>query len=335
MIDDITPLPPPARMDPPTAPEPDLWSDDEPWPTPAPTERTEGSAPRSVDAPTEPGPPPDFLYDSRPTVMKTPEPPPQYQALPPPPEDLSAEGAFPAAQYSLPGVPPGRAPQSDRPSYLDDTPALEDRLTPEGARRRDADLRRRQAASRAASQEASDESEAGGPPVMVVAGGMIVLSIVLVGGLLAIAGILFSGIGRDGGAGAPATERTPVSGGLEVRETMTREPSLIGAEPTPTEDNAPAAAPAAPTPARRARRAEPRPQPKPKDAAPVTLKIRANRRVLVYVDGQAVGYTPQDHVVKVGAHTITALVPGQPGTKQTRQAEAGKAGATVAVDFAF
>lgn len=63
----------------------------------------------------------------------------------------------------------------------------------------------------------------------------------------------------------------------------------------------------------------PRPKPRPKPvAATGQLMVRANRKVLVVVDGKAVGYTPIDHEVTAGAHTVDATVPGQPSTKQTQ-----------------
>jgi hypothetical protein len=65
------------------------------------------------------------------------------------------------------------------------------------------------------------------------------------------------------------------------------------------------------------------------------LKIRSNRRVLVYIDGQASGYTPLEMKVDPGEHAVVAMVPGQPNTKQERAASVAAGGDTVAVDFAF
>jgi hypothetical protein len=79
-----------------------------------------------------------------------------------------------------------------------------------------------------------------------------------------------------------------------------------------------------------------RPKPAPADPATLgTLKIRANRRVLVYVDGKAIGYAPTDHLVAPGAHSVRAMLPGQPATAQTQSIDVAAAGSVVALDFAF
>lgn len=86
-----------------------------------------------------------------------------------------------------------------------------------------------------------------------------------------------------------------------------------------------------------------RPGPKPASAepaetAPVTtgkLKVRANRRALVYVDDQAVGYTPASVDLPPGTHSLSAMMPGQPNSRQSRQAIIPKPGDTVAVEFTF
>ena len=57
--------------------------------------------------------------------------------------------------------------------------------------------------------------------------------------------------------------------------------------------------------------------------------------MLVYVNGQAIGYTPQDYKVDPGTFSVSAMVPGQPATKQTRDASVSQAASTVAVDFTF
>jgi hypothetical protein len=45
---------------------------------------------------------------------------------------------------------------------------------------------------------------------------------------------------------------------------------------------------------------------------------------LVYVDDQAVGYTPLDHPVTAGPHRVRALVPGDAGTGQEREVNVGR-----------
>lgn len=106
------------------------------------------------------------------------------------------------------------------------------------------------------------------------------------------------------------------------------EPVDEAPEPTPEAAPAPAPAVAAPAPApRRKRRTE--------KAAVSKILIRANRRVLVYVDGKAVGYTPLDFEAGTGSHQVVAMVAGQPATRQTKSANIGSVGDEVSVEFSF
>jgi len=92
------------------------------------------------------------------------------------------------------------------------------------------------------------------------------------------------------------------------------------------------AAPSEPAPVARPRSA---PSPRTEDAARGTLKIRANRRVLVYVNDKAVGYTPHEMRVAPGAYSIRAMVPGQPDSEQTQEARLDAVGQAVALSFTF
>lgn len=103
-----------------------------------------------------------------------------------------------------------------------------------------------------------------------------------------------------------------------------------GPPPVPTAAPAPAPAPA-PV-------ATPKPKPKKAEepkAAVSKLQIRANRKVLVYVDGKAIGYTPVDYPTTPGAHEIVAMIAGQPATRQTQQASIGNQGDVTSVEFKF
>jgi len=89
--------------------------------------------------------------------------------------------------------------------------------------------------------------------------------------------------------------------------------------PPPTEDEPPQDASedereeaATPEPSESAR--------KPAAEQPATggvLKVRANRRALLQVDGVAVGYSPMDINLTLGEHHITAAIPGRAGSEQT------------------
>lgn len=211
----------------------------------------------------------------------------------------------------------------------------------------------------AAPVEDDDEEVRRGPgvalAVLAVGSGVAVVGV----GVVVLVLVLLFGIR---GAATDSDLAREVTSGVEVRTNMQREPGLIGVAPSPPPveaplpepapeavEAAPAPAPApepapepAPAPVPKAQpepAPRPRPAPKPQPAAqPVstkgTLKIRSNRRVLVYVNGQAIGYTPQDYKVDPGSFQVSAMVPGNPSTKQTRDA-AVPAGATVPVDFTF
>ena len=56
---------------------------------------------------------------------------------------------------------------------------------------------------------------------------------------------------------------------------------------------------------------------------------------VLYVDGMAVGITPLDYEVEVGAHEVVGMLPGQPATRQTQPAHVGKPGDKTKVEFSF
>ena len=120
--------------------------------------------------------------------------------------------------------------------------------------------------------------------------------------------------------------------GTEDTDSDTVEKDDGGQEAAPAPGPAPAPQ-ASPGP-RRPQPTAPAPQPST-DGVKGTLKIRSNRRVLVYVNGAAVGYTPQDYKVQPGDYSVSAMVPGQPGTKQTIDTSLAQPGQTQAVDFSF
>lgn len=132
---------------------------------------------------------------------------------------------------------------------------------------------------------------------------------------------------------APPDPGTPDPG---TPDPGTPDPGTPEAEPEPIAAPQPVAAPA-PVPKRVERpRPRPRPAPVPEPVAQNgTIKIRANRRVLVYVNGSAVGYTPQDYKGPPGSYTVSAMVPGQPDSKQTRDTKIAGSGGASAVDFTF
>ncbi len=64
------------------------------------------------------------------------------------------------------------------------------------------------------------------------------------------------------------------------------------------------------------------------------IKVRANRRALVYIDGEPAGYTPLDKAVAPGEHIITASIPGRTDNQQSETRTVGRGGLE-AVTFQF
>ncbi len=64
------------------------------------------------------------------------------------------------------------------------------------------------------------------------------------------------------------------------------------------------------------------------------LEVRANRRVLVTLDGEVLGFTPLELEVPLGRHTLVATVPAREDTRQERQVVVRETGpATVTLVF--
>jgi hypothetical protein len=261
----------------------------------------------------------------------------------------------------LPGIldrftPPGAQQRvsanrkEQRPSYIAETPPppplMENRAEAAvGARR--------------VKQPVGKKTESGG------LGGPVLIGIVLfvaLGAVLAVIALFAVGSLGGGTTGTdpksdtltgPAGISVPVRDGLNEEEPEPLvepepEPGTDGEDPEPdpegegTEEPEPEPEPAAaPVPAEpRPVRPQPRPQPDPEPVADPaaaemgTLKIKSNRNVLIYVDGKAVGYTPQSYKAEPGTRTVSAMLPGRPESKETKTVEL-KPGATLPVNFTF
>jgi hypothetical protein len=242
-----------------------------------------------------------------------------------------------ARSQSTPGSKP-------RPVYLDATPAAAPRDTPVP--------RGKRTVPAAPVDDDFDERPSRMPIVLAVAGVLGLGGLVLVAAAVVIAINMFAG-GDDAPEAQAAASSRPAPQ-VQVRNNMTQKPGLIGvdsSDPGPGPGPGPGpdpATPPAPIPAPEPRPTAAAPSPAPAPVAPRrpapaatqvaskgVLKIRSNRRVLVYVDGQAAGYTPLEVKVEPGDHEIVAMVPGQANTKQERDASVRSGGETVAVDFAF
>jgi pyruvate/2-oxoglutarate dehydrogenase complex dihydrolipoamide acyltransferase (E2) component len=276
--------------------------------------------------------------------MNVPEPPPIPGILDrftPPPVERSG--------YSQPQAPSGGS-NAGLPDYLSgvdhgDT-SEEDLPVPPGRRKKE-----KAYVSTPAPTRDDDEEGRGGPPMVVILGGLGLLA-AAAGAVLFVVWLALGGLSSGGTAEGPTKEGSP----LEVRQDMQREPGLIGVEPKPAaqpevpeptpEPDAPEPAPE-PAPSAQPATAPkptptPRPQPKPapvaapKPAATVgTLKVDANRRVLIKVNGQPKGFTPQRLELPPGTYKVSAVMPGQADTEKEKSVTISAPGTTVGVDFAF
>jgi len=296
----------------------------------------------------------------------------ELEDVPPPTEELPSGvmedvGQSYSTPYSVPEPPPipglvdrftpppvQRTELGDRkrkPDYLPDTPSG---AANRGYEPTPAPVAKRKAAPRADVEERGSS----GPPMSLLLG--IGAAAVLGIGMVLLAAALFLGPSGDNGSTegpglAPATGGTTV----ETRDDMRRKPAQLGtpdSEPVQPEPVAQPAPEPAPEPAGTAPQPAPDPKPQPKPAVPTApapkpapepdpkpapaaaqgvLKIRANRRAMVYVNNQVVGFTPLDHKVAPGTWSVAAVLPGQPTTRQERNVSVSSAGGTSAVDFTF
>jgi hypothetical protein len=144
------------------------------------------------------------------------------------------------------------------------------------------------------------------------------------------------------GTGGDADEPPEIPGtDVEVRERIgDPDPARVAPSDQPPNDTPAPADPndfeaEAPKPPPAAPSSQPAPAPATAAATKGTLKIRSNRRVLVYVNEKVVGYTPQVISVEPGKYRIKAMMPGQPNTQQQRDANVTSPGQTVNVDMSF
>lgn len=137
---------------------------------------------------------------------------------------------------------------------------------------------------------------------------------------------------------------------LDVPEPVD-DPGLGPLAPASAEPTAPEPAPVAPltSPLRRGApppdRAEPlvsggpldateQAAPRPAEPVVATLRVRSNKRALVWIDDEPTGLTPLELQIDPGRHTVRAMQPGQPDTAQTREVELG-GDAEQRIDFKF
>jgi hypothetical protein len=296
--------------------------------------------------------------------MNVPEPPPIPGILdrftPPPVERQGAGGAVPpqapaddaffgdpTGGYSQPTVPDGSQAFGGRPSYLD-TPGPQ-------ARQDDVPARK----VRARVDDDDDDDEPRGIPMgpILLLSAALFFGVVLVGGVGMVAvGLTASSGGGEADDADPVETVDDVEPGVELRNDMRKKPGLIGVdgeepveepdeepvddeepEPAPVPDPEPASPKPSPSPA--PSRPRPAPAPSPAPAAPAAsskgmLKVRSNRRVLIYVDDRAVGYAPQDVETSAGSHTVSAMIPGRPASKRSETVSVSEGG-SASVDFTF
>ncbi|MBX2801712.1 MAG: hypothetical protein KTR31_28800 [Myxococcales bacterium] len=208
----------------------------------------------------------------------------------------------------------------DQPSYIDDTPPAADTFDPISW----ADERRRQERTGRGGGGSSDLLRG----VAFVGMGIFGLALILI--------IVLFVIERPRPVQEGLISNEPPKAGLDAQP-GSAPPDVV--EPmTAPRPPATKVRPKPEPPSRRARRGDrtetPAAAPQT-EAGPPTLRIRSNRKVLVYVDGRPIGYTPQNHVTDAGPHSVSAVVPGQPATRQTRSVTLSSDDGAVAVEFTF
>ena len=115
-------------------------------------------------------------------------------------------------------------------------------------------------------------------------------------------------------------------------------PAVAPIRPPPSEPPIPRSVsprsppPSPPTePLVQSRDAGPAPAPRTR---PAKVNVRSNKRALVYLDGRAVGLTPEVLELPPGTYEVQVMQPGQPATRQARTIEVG-AGGKEALYFNF
>jgi tRNA A-37 threonylcarbamoyl transferase component Bud32 len=176
-----------------------------------------------------------------------------------------------------------------------------------------------------------------GLPMAAIAG--VVGVLMLLGGsmvVLAVVGVFLWFAWNE----EPSTASIDLDGEPTIRvETEAPEP-----EPeAPPEEEEPAVEPADspdPRPAAPARPvAKPppppvEPEPEPDDAGGTRIEVKANRRVLVFLNGNPKGFAPLTLKLPPGLHRVSAMLPGKPETEQEKEVRV-RAGESPSVAFTF
>jgi hypothetical protein len=235
-----------------------------------------------------------------------------------------------------------------KPEYLAETPQAKARYEPTPS------PERRKIAPR--TEEKLREEPPGMSPLALLIGIGSVLLVVM--GLVTLVIALMIAFSSRGNDEDNSLNREPVSGGVEIRDNV-GDPATDG-DGTPASNELtvperevapePEIDPSVPVPVIGPPKLPALPAPTPEPPPPVvpvpppeppkaidkgTLKIRSNRRVLIYVNGQAIGYTPQEFQGPPGTYTVLAMVPGQPNTKQSREVTIDAEHPLLGVDFSF
>jgi hypothetical protein len=352
-------------------PEDDLLAEPEPPPESLPEPPPEPESDADVAAESPPvedaglaGPPPQEEYDPVSDFFDdgsgfT------YGDEAPPSEDVPSAMMEDVAQmYSTPMGVPEPPPL---PGLVDRyTPAPVSRQTPVGAPMDERPLYEptpipavtREEIGPPSTEEPDDEEESDyditAPPprfpLQVLIGGVFGAGLMLVFAVVvyAVVGAVRGGPASEPSITSPARPEAPA--GLEVRSSLMEEglgddtdtdtalelePKEGASEGSPEAGTPPEKAPAP------AARPAPRPRPAPAPARPPpvitrtgTLKVRANRKVLITLNGRPVDYAPLDLPVTPGTYILGAALPGRPDTEQSKTVDIS-AGAIERVEFTF
>jgi hypothetical protein len=140
------------------------------------------------------------------------------------------------------------------------------------------------------------------------------------------------GEGTEQPAPAPGQVAPAAPGPSEVPEPTdgTASPEPAPDTPAPTQDPSEGTAPGVPAPVAPTKA-------KAAQAAPASpkLHVKSNRRALLYVDNEIVGYAPQVLPIEVGEHRVRAMMPGQPNSEQAKTVRVDPASTDIRIEFTF
>ncbi len=173
---------------------------------------------------------------------------------------------------------------------------------------------------------------------MAAIAGVIGVLLLLAGSMavLAVVGLVLAFAWNE----EPSTASMDLDGDPAIRVETERpdpEPAPSGTDDSEDDPAAePSAAPASrPTPASRpSPPPAPDPEPASDDEGGTRIEVKANRRVLVFLNGSPKGFAPIEIKLPPGLHKVSAMLPGKPETEQKKEVRV-RPGDSPSVEFSF